>query len=146
MSMVGGNRYGWFNMEEIPDLPIDNTLRTGLCRKGDGDGDFQDKDGHKHHGQFHGDSCDDGGSKMTDDDRDSGKHFESSSVQSSSFAVDEDSQTMTMIGTGLEDGLPVAFTMVIVDFGNVVPALYTLTLSDGRVITGPLIGGSVLLQ
>ena len=53
---------------------------------------------------------------------------------------------MTMVGTGLDDGLPVAFTMVIVDFGDVAPALYTLTLTDGRVITGPLVAGSVLLQ
>jgi len=30
MSTVGGNRYGWFANEEIPDLPIDNSLRTGL--------------------------------------------------------------------------------------------------------------------
>ncbi len=146
MSTVGGNRYGWFANEEIAELPLDNTLRIGACGRGDGDGDFEDRDGHKHHGQFHGDSCDNGGSKMTDDDRDSGKHFESSSVQSSTFTLDEDSQTMTMVGAGLDAGLPVAFTMVIVDFGDVAPALYTLTLTDGRVITGPLVAGSVLLQ
>jgi len=28
--VVGGNRYGWFANEEIPDLAIDNSLRTGL--------------------------------------------------------------------------------------------------------------------
>jgi hypothetical protein len=30
MSTVGGNRYGWFVNEEIPDLAIDNSQRTGL--------------------------------------------------------------------------------------------------------------------
>jgi hypothetical protein len=30
MSTVGGNRYGWFANEEIPDLAIDNSQRTGL--------------------------------------------------------------------------------------------------------------------
>jgi hypothetical protein len=30
MSAVGGNRYGWFANEEIPDLAIDNSQRTGL--------------------------------------------------------------------------------------------------------------------
>ena len=143
---VGGNRYGWFVIEEIPDLAIDNTLRTGFCRQGDGDGDFEDQDGHKHHGQFHGNSCENGGGGAQDDDRDSGKHFESSSVQSSTFTLDEDSQTVTMVGTGLDNGLPVGFTMVVVDFGNVAPALYALTLTDGRVITGPLIAGRVMLQ
>jgi hypothetical protein len=146
MSEVGGNRYGWFANEEIPNLPIDNSLRIGLCRRGDGDGDFEDKDGHKHHGEFHGNSCDNGGGSVRDDDRSSGKHFESTSVQSSTFTLDEDSQTMTMVGTGLDGGLPVGFTMVVVDFGGIAPALYTLTLTSGRVISGPLVTGSVLLQ
>src|SRR2546426_3646587 len=39
MSMVGGNWYGWFSTEEIPDLAIDNSLRTGLCHNGDGEPD-----------------------------------------------------------------------------------------------------------
>jgi hypothetical protein len=30
MSTVGGNRYGWFVNDEIPDLAIDNSQRTGL--------------------------------------------------------------------------------------------------------------------
>ncbi len=30
MSIVGGNRYGWFANEEIPDLAIDDSQRTGL--------------------------------------------------------------------------------------------------------------------
>jgi hypothetical protein len=30
IATVGGNRYGWFANEEIPDLPIDNSQRTGL--------------------------------------------------------------------------------------------------------------------
>jgi len=30
MSTVGGNRYGWFANEEIPDLAIDDSQRTGL--------------------------------------------------------------------------------------------------------------------
>src|SRR5690348_1605465 len=44
ISSVGGNRYGWFVIDEIPELPIDNTLRTGLCHTHDGDGDVQGKD------------------------------------------------------------------------------------------------------
>ena len=30
MATVGGNRYGWFANEEIPELPIDDSERTGL--------------------------------------------------------------------------------------------------------------------
>jgi hypothetical protein len=143
---VGGNNVGWFVQNEIDQLAIDNTLRTGLCRKGDGEGDFEDKDGHKHQAKFHGDSCGNESSAVEDDDSDSGKHFESSSVQSSTFTMDDESQTMTMVGIGLDGGLPVGFTMVVVDFGDVAPALYTLTLTDGRIVTGPLIDGGVVLQ
>src|ERR1700736_569652 len=49
MSGVGGNRYGWFVIEEIPDLAIDNSLRTGVCHEADGDGDVEGNDGHKAH-------------------------------------------------------------------------------------------------
>ena len=41
MSAVG-NRYDWFSDDEVPDLAIDNRLRTGLCRSGGGDGDVED--------------------------------------------------------------------------------------------------------
>ena len=145
MSTVGGNRYGWFANEEIEDLAFDNSLRTGLCRKGDGQGDVEDQDGHKHHTKFHGNQCGDSGEGAQDDD-DSGHHFESSSVNSATFTYDEGSQTMTMVGSGTDDGLPVAFTLVSVDFGGVSPALYTLTLSDGRVINASLIDGAISIQ
>ena len=51
-----------------------------------------------------------------------------------------------MVGTGLDNGLPVAFTLVAIDSGDVAPALFTLTLSDGRVVTGPVIDGMLQVQ
>ena len=53
---------------------------------------------------------------------------------------------MTMIGTGLYGGVPVGFTMIAVDYGGVAPAVYTLTLTNGRTFTGSLMSGSVLIQ
>jgi hypothetical protein len=116
------------------------------CRGGNGDGDFEDDHGHRHHGSFHHDSCENGGGRVEDDDRDSGKHFESTSTNSATFTSNENSQTLTMIGTGLDDGVPVGFTMVAVDYGGVIPATYTLILTDGRAFTGVLVGGSLLIQ
>jgi hypothetical protein len=116
------------------------------CRRGDGDGDFEDDHGHRHHGSFHDDSCENGGGRVEDDDRDSGKHFESTSTNSATFTSNENSQTLTMIGTGLDDGVPVGFTMVAVDYGGVIPATYTLILTNGRTFTGVLVGGSLLIQ
>jgi hypothetical protein len=114
------------------------------CKKGDGDGDFEDKDGHKHHGQFHGNSCDKQGGEKDDDDQ--GRHFESDSVSSSTFTADDNSQTMTMTGTGLDGGLPVGFTLVVIDYNGLAPAVYNLTLTNGRTFVGSLVGGGVSLD
>jgi hypothetical protein len=116
------------------------------CRGGDGDGDFEDDHGHRHHGSFHDDSCENGGGRVEDDDRDSGKHFESTSTSSATFTSNENNRTLTMIGTGLDDGVPVGFTMVAVDYGGVIPATYTLILTNGRTFTGVLVSGSLLIQ
>jgi hypothetical protein len=146
MSIVGGNRYGWFVIEEIQDLAIDNSLRTGICHQGDGDGDFDDdRDGHRHHAHFHHDSCEDGRGDVENDDRDSGSHFQSSSVNSATFTSNANSQTLTMIGTGLHDGLPVGFTMAAVDNG-VAPGIFTLILTDGYSTTGSLPSGSIVIR
>lgn len=149
MSTVGGNRYGWFANEEIPDLAIDNSLRTGLCRSGDGEGDVQDnKHGHNGHEKFHGNACEGGdqGGDVEHSDQNSGDNFHSDSVQSSTFTQDENSQTLTMVGTGTHNGLPVAFTVVAVDNGSLGPGLYSLVLSDGYTIVGTVINGVVSIQ
>ena len=117
-----------------------------VCRSGDGDGDFEDDHGHRHHGAFHDDSCESGGGRVEDDDLDSGKHFESTSISSATFTSNTNNQTLAMIGTGLDNGIPVGFTMVGVDYGGVVPATYTLILTDGRTFTGALVSGSLLIQ
>jgi hypothetical protein len=148
---VGGNRYGWFVQNEIPDLAIDNSLRTGLCHSGDGDGDVEERDSHKmHHQHFHKNStCGGQGGEednVNSDDEDSGSHFESNSVQSSTFTADEDSQAVTMLGTGTHDGLPVGFTMIAVDNGNLAPGVFTLILTDGYAFTGDLTSGTIAIH
>lgn len=146
MSMVGGNRYGWFSTEEISDLAIDNSLRTGLCHNGDGDGDVEGNDSRKAHMHFHKNTCDNSSDDVEEDDDNSGAHFQSTSISSATFVPDEDSETATIIGTGLHNGVPVGFTMVAVDNQGLAPAVYTLILTDGYVITGNAISGSIVLQ
>ena len=117
-----------------------------MSRSGDGDGDFEDDHGHRHHGAFHDDSCESGGGRVEDDDLDSGQHFQSTSNSSATFTSNKNNQTLTMIGTGLDNGVPVGFTMVGVDYGGVIPATYTLILTNGRTFTGVLTSGSLLVQ
>ena|SRR5438477_2662417 len=146
ISVVGGNRYGWFSNEEINDLAIDNALRTRVCRHGDGDEEDEDHDGHHHHTKFHGDECDRSNGGVSDDDEDNGKHFESTSVTATTFSFDEDSQTMTMVGTGLDDGLPVGFTLIVIDYNGVLPAVTNLTLTDARTLIGTFTAGSLAID
>lgn len=51
-----------------------------------------------------------------------------------------------MVGTGLHNGLPVGFTMIAVDNQGLAPAVYTLILTDGYVITGNVISRTVVVQ
>jgi len=147
MSMVGGNRYGWFANEEILDLPIDNSLRTGLCHDADGDGETDGKNGGKEHFKFHKHSCDGGkDDNASEDDDESNTHFQSTSITSATFTQDDTSQTVTIIGTGLDNGLPVGFTMIAVDNNGLAPAVYGLTLTDGYVVVGNLTSGSLTVQ
>lgn len=146
---VGGDAYGWVVQNEIDQLAIDNSLRTGLCRSGSGDGDVEDKDSGKHgHAHFNGKGCEGGsqGGDVEESDQTSGDNFQSDSVSSATFSQDEGSQTLTMVGTGTHNGLPVAFTMVSVDNGTLGPALFSLVLSDGYAITGTVVNGTVTIQ
>jgi hypothetical protein len=66
-------------------------------------------------------------------------------VSDSTFSLDDSSQTITMIGTGVHDGLPVGFTMIAVDNGPLASGVFTLILTDGYVVTGSLpVGGLVI--
>jgi hypothetical protein len=136
-------------MNRLKGFLIDNLrLQSSMtgCRHGDGDGDFDGNDGHRHHGHFHHDSCEDSRGDVEEDDRDSGKHFGSSSVSSATFTSDANSQTLTMIGSGLHDGLPVGFTMIAVDYGDLAPGIFTLLLTDGYTITGAVVNGTLVIQ
>lgn len=147
---VGGNRYGWFVQNEIQDLAIDNSLRTGLCRTHDGDGDVEGKDSGKAHFHSHAKSCEGQETQQEGDvehtDVGSGANFKSTSIAAETFSVEEESQTLTMVGTGTDNGLPVGFTMVAVDNGGLAPSVYSLTLTDGYAVTGTLLDGSLLVQ
>jgi Beta-propeller repeat len=121
------------------------------CHKGDGDGDAQDKSsGKKSHFHFHKRSdCDDPNDKENDNvesNDDSGSNFQSSSVNSSTYSIQDSSQVITLTGTGTHNGLPVSFTMVGVNYGDVAPGIFQITLTDGYVFNGLLLDGNINIQ
>jgi hypothetical protein len=48
-----------------------------------------------------------------------------------------------MTGTGLDNGLPVAFTLIAVDHDGLLPATYSLVLSNGYTFIGTLATGTL---
>lgn len=147
---VGGNRYGWFVQNEIQDLAIDNALRTGLCHSSDGDGDVEGENGGNAHFHHHAQQCE--GQEVQEQgdveetDSSSGTNFQSTSITAETFTFDESSQTLTVVGTGTDNGVPVGFTMVAVDNNGALPSVFGLTLTDGHTVTGSLLDGALQVQ
>jgi len=54
-------------------------------------------------------------------------------------------RTITIVGIGLDNGLPVTFTAVGVDNGQTALDVFSLTLSDGYTNSGNLLDGAITL-
>jgi beta-propeller repeat-containing protein len=118
------------------------------CDKADGDGEADDNEGRKNHFHFHKkSSCPDQADTENDnvqaDDDGSGPRFQSTLVTSATYTVADTNQAVTMVGTGLHNGLPVTFTMVAVNYGDVAPGVFQITLTDGYSFIGSIVSGGV---
>ena len=112
-------------------------------RHGEGDGDVQDGSGKHAHMHFQKDGCGkhDGDNVQHDDGQ--GHNFQSSSVDSAQYSTAADGRTVAMTGTGLDNGVPVTFTLIAIDHDGLIPAAYSLVLSDGYSFIGTLVSGTV---
>ena len=122
------------------------SFSTNQCdeRHSDGDGDVDSSDGRHGHTTFHKHGC---GHQDADSvqhtDADQGRSFQSTSVDAAAFTTAADSRTVVITGTGVDNGLPVTFTMTAVDSDGLLPPGYTLVLSDGYVFTGTMVSGAL---
>jgi hypothetical protein len=116
----------------------------GGCHEVHGSGDIKGKNGGTAHFQSN-ESCPPGG-QDGESAQDAGAHedFHSTSVQSTQF--DAGAGTMTIVGIGVSNGLPVTFLIVEQAATAASPALYTIQLSDGYINTGPLLSGAITLR
>ena len=129
---------------------IDNltysSFNTNQCdeHNSDGDSDVQSASGGHSHGKFHKHGCgEDAADSVSHQDDQQGHSFQSSSVDAAAFTTAADGRTATMTGTGLDNGLPVTFTLVVVDHDGLIPATYSLVLSDGYAFIGTVVSGSI---
>lgn len=143
---AGGTYYGdaFVTKLDVPD-------GGNNCHKASGDGDAEEHDsGKKEHHHFHKkSSCEDPDDNENDNvksDDDRGSHFQSTSSTSSTYTIKDNSQAITIVGTGLHNGLPVTFTMIAINFGDVAPGVFNLTLSDGYTYIGSIVNGTLDIQ
>jgi hypothetical protein len=115
-----------------------------VCHAADGDGEELGKNGGSAHFHFHEDDCNQQPESEDFSDSSSGTDFHSTQVTAVSY--DTVAHTVTIVGLGTNNGLPVAFTIVAVDSSLVPPGMFTITLSDGYTNTGSLLTGSILLR
>jgi hypothetical protein len=59
---------------------------------------------------------------------------------------DDVAHSVTIARWGVNNGLPVAFTIVAVDSSLVPPGFFSITLSDRYTNSGPLLDGGVTLH
>ena len=130
----------------IDNLFYASSMRQTCDHHGDGNGDVEDGHGGHGHASFHKSGCDNSDSdSVHHDDDQSGHHFQSSSVNSSEYSTTTSGgRSITMVGTGTDNGLPVGFTMVAVDNDGLLPATYSIVLTNGYSFVGTFLNGSVV--
>jgi hypothetical protein len=114
------------------------------CHEADGDGHVADGRGGQARVRFDEDACEEGNSEgVQEQDASTGDSFQSTSTSSVTF--DDVAGNVTIAGTGTHNANPVTFTLIAVN-GAAGVGSYVLTLSDGYVVSGSLLDGSVQLQ
>ena len=127
---------------------LDVPVGEADCDKADGDGEgIEQNSGRKSRFHFHKkSSCPETSTEddnVRADDDGSGPHFQSTSVTSATYTVADQNQAVTMVGAGVHNGLPVSFTMLAVNYGDVAPGAFQITLTDGYSFVGSVVSGGI---
>jgi hypothetical protein len=135
-----GTSVSYFTREKVAASGIVTTGQcAGTCHESGGKGHQNGKNGGKAAFSFSNDACNHqpGSASYTD----SGVNFQSTSVTAATY--DMVAHTITMTGSGTDNGKPVTFTLVGTDSSAVPPGLFSITLSDGYSNSGALLDGSI---
>ena len=144
VSGVGGVPFNLVDVAPAYDFnPALVTPPFQPCHEGDGDGTFQGKGGTAHF-SFDEDRCEDNDSESISETDAGNSNFQSTQI--TSVAFDDVANTVTVMGSGTDNGNPVTFTMMGVGSSVGFPASFSLALSDGYLAGGPLLTGGIQLQ
>jgi prepilin-type processing-associated H-X9-DG protein len=118
------------------------TVCTG-CREDDGEGEIEGKRGGKASLRFHKDVCNEQADTERFSDPGEGVDFQGDHVIS--VTHNDAAHTVTIVGLGTNNRLPVAFTILAMDSTLTPPGMFSITLSDGYINSGNLLTGSIRL-
>jgi hypothetical protein len=115
------------------------------CHEADAEGDIRSTKSGNAHFNVDKDRCEDGADEtISADDAGANMHFQATSV--SSIVFDDAANTMTITGSGTDNGAAVTFILVATDVGATALDSFSLTLSDGYTNSGNLLDGAVTLH
>jgi hypothetical protein len=114
---------------------------AGTSREAGGNGHVNGKHGGQAQFSFNYDDSNQPTGSASFSDPGSGVNFQATQVTAATF--DQVAHTVTLTGTGTDNGQPVAFTMVAADSSLAPPGLFSITLNDGYNNSGNLLDGSV---
>ena len=115
-----------------------------VCRQANGNGHVPAKNSGEAAFNFHQDTCALQPPSVAFSDLNSGVNFQSTQLTSATY--DDAAHTVTIMGTGTDNGLPATFTIVATDSTLIPPGMFSITLSDGYINNGSLLDGSIQLQ
>lgn len=144
LSGVGGLPFNLVDVAPAYDFnPALPTPPFQTCHAGDGNGTFQGKGGTASF-TFDEDPCEDSDAETVSESDPGSASFQSTQITSVTF--DDVANTITLAGSGTDNGNPVGFTMVGAAASPGVPATWTLILTDGYIISAPLLSGGIQLH
>jgi hypothetical protein len=117
---------------------------AGTCHQAAGKGDITGKHGGSAHFSFSHDDCDQQPDSAAFSDPGSGVNFQATQVNGVTF--DNVAHSVTLTGSGTDNGLPVTFTIIAVDSSLASPGMFSITLSDAYTNSGNLLDGSITVQ
>jgi hypothetical protein len=117
---------------------------TPPCRQADGDGAISGKNGGNAQFHFHHDDCNKQPDSESFSDAGAGVNFQSTRV--TAVAYDDVAHTITLVGLGTSNGLPVVYTIVATDSTLVPPGTFSIVIGNGYSLTGNLLSGGIQIQ
>ena len=139
-----GTSVSYFTREKEPAAGIATGGKcAGTTHEGGGKGHTKGKKSGNAGFAFSHDDANQSADSASYSDSGSNVNFVATQVTAATF--NETAHTVTLVGSGTDNGVPVTFTLVGADSSLAAPGLCSITLSDGYSNSGSLLDGSIVV-